>query len=162
MSNELKVYNQFSEMILHIRLAPADDPTGIYTVDATDEMRVAVANLKGRDFDRMVGKGNELIRFAAKWGSPEYAEVLARYFVTNFGWRTALIETAQPLAANSFATSGSFLSCLGTSPGQLSTGSQYAMVVKIATEEPNQHPFLQMLPAPAFSYQSRSSVPCHT
>jgi len=95
MASELKVYNQFREVILHVRLTSGNAPK-LLVVDATEEMRSAVNSLMGQDFDRTVGRGGELRRFTARWGSPEYAQVLADYFGNNFGWSTALVETVHP------------------------------------------------------------------
>jgi hypothetical protein len=104
-SSELKVYNRFDELTLHLRLSLGASPE-LLTVDGTPEMRAAIANLKGNDFDRTVVKGNELIRLTADWGSGEYLSVLGRYFVLNFGWSTKIVETAQPSTSVNFAASG--------------------------------------------------------
>jgi len=142
MTSELKVYNQFREVILHIRLASGDE-AGFYTIDATDEMKAAISNLKGLDFDRTVGRGNELLRFTAKWGSPEYARVLARYLVNNFGWTTKLVETQGPSLVNSLAASGSyFCYYVGTSPSLPEAG--YSLVAEVTTEDPDRHPSLRV------------------
>ncbi|MFZ0419915.1 MAG: hypothetical protein WAM04_17580 [Candidatus Sulfotelmatobacter sp.] len=105
MTSELKVYNQFREMILHIRLTYGDAPE-LLTIDATEEMRSAAHGLIGRDFDRTIGKGGDLLRLTARWGDPDYAQVLAEYFSNNFGWSTWLIEREQPLSARAFTTAG--------------------------------------------------------
>jgi len=138
MTSELKVYNQFREVILHIRVASGDE-AGFYTIDATDEMKAAISNIRGLDFDRTVGKGNELLRFTAKWGSPEYAQVLARYLVNNFGWTTKLVETQQPSVANSLAASGSYL-CYYVGTSRSLPEASYSLVAKVTTEDPEQHP----------------------
>lgn len=95
MVSELEVRNQFREVILHISLTSGSVPK-LLTISATDEMRSAVASLIGEDFDRTVGNGDKLQRFTARWGTPEYARVLAEYFGNNFGWSTSLVETEQP------------------------------------------------------------------
>jgi hypothetical protein len=105
MASELKVYNQFRELILHIRLTSGDTPE-LLTIDATDEMRSAISSLIGQDFDRTVGGVRDLMRFSARWGAPEYARVLADYFANNFGWSTSLVETEQPLHYRTNATLG--------------------------------------------------------
>jgi hypothetical protein len=107
MASDLKVYNRFDELTLHVRLSLDDGPE-LYTVDGTPEMRTAIASLKGVDFDRTVVKNNEHLRFTADWGSPGYLTALGRYFVTNFGWRTKIVETEEPSARVGFIASGNF------------------------------------------------------
>jgi hypothetical protein len=94
MVNELKVYNRFGELTLHLRHSLGPNPE-LLTIDGTEDMRAAVAQLKGNDFDRTIAKGNELVRLTADWGSPQYLSILAQYLGMNFGWRTQIIETEQ-------------------------------------------------------------------
>jgi|SRR5208282_365297 hypothetical protein len=105
MASELKVYNRFDELTLHVRLS-LDNVPELQTIDGTPEMRAAIASLRGTDFDRMVLKGKELQRLTANWGSPGYLNVLARYFVMNFGWRTTIVETEKPSTAVLLTASG--------------------------------------------------------
>jgi hypothetical protein len=149
MASELRVFNQFREVILHIRLTSANVPE-LLTISATEDMRSAVSSLIGQDFDRTVGKGNELIRFTAKWGTPEYARVMADYFQNNFGWSTFLAETEQPSSAqvtdyevrgNALAV-GAGAGSLGfavpsiTTMGQLGNGhALIPMIAGIASQE---------------------------
>jgi len=100
MASELKVRNQFREVILQIRLTSGDVPE-LLTITATEEMRSAVSSLTGLDFDRTVGSGTKMRRYRARWGSEEYAQVLAEYFQHNFGWSTSLVETEQPSSVQS-------------------------------------------------------------
>lgn len=94
MVNVLKVYNCFGELTLHLRHSLGQNPE-LLTVDGTDDMRAAVAELRGNDFDRTIAKGGELVRLTARWGSQQYLPVLARYFGMNFGWRTQTIQTKE-------------------------------------------------------------------
>src|SRR5580698_1894619 len=98
MPSELKVYNRFGEVSLHLRLS-LDNVTDLRIIDGTPDMRAAIASLQGVDFDRTVAKDDELLRFAADWGSADYLTVLGRYFVENFGWSTKIVET-QPSTAS--------------------------------------------------------------
>jgi hypothetical protein len=108
MVSELKVYNRFDELTLHVRLALDQGLPKLLVVDGTPEMQAAVISLKGIDFDRTVVKDNAHLRFTANWGSAEYLNVLARYFVANFGWRTKIVE-AEGLSTEVYVTaSGNF------------------------------------------------------
>ncbi|HYM78370.1 MAG TPA: hypothetical protein VE377_20520 [Candidatus Dormibacteraeota bacterium] len=94
MVNELKVYNRFGELTLHLRhsLGPAPE---LITIDATEDMRAAVAELRGNDFDRTIAKAGELVRLTADWTSSQFLPVLAQYLAMNFGWRTQTIEVKE-------------------------------------------------------------------
>jgi hypothetical protein len=105
MASELKVYNRFGELTLHLRLSLENGPE-MFTVDGTPEMRAAIASLKGIDFDRTVVKSNELLRLTANWGSPGYLNTLGRYFVTNFGWTTKIVQAEEPSTAVYLTASG--------------------------------------------------------
>ena len=94
MVNELKVYNCFGELTLHLRHSLGQNAE-LLTIDGTDDMQAAVAELRGNDFDRTIAKGGELVRLTASWGSEQYLPVLARYFGMNFGWRTQTIQTKE-------------------------------------------------------------------
>ena len=90
-SRELKVYNRFEELILHLRFVPGD-PLPLRIEDGTQELRNAVRSLVGHDFDQTVVIEKQRRRFQATWGSPEYLDALAGYWSSNFGWRTRLVE----------------------------------------------------------------------
>ena len=92
MSRQLKVYNRFGEMILHLRFVPGDI-LPIRVEDGTTEFRAAVRGLSGRDFEETVVVGKQRRRFEAKWGTPEYLDALAGYWSSNFGWQTRIVET---------------------------------------------------------------------
>jgi hypothetical protein len=96
MTRELKVYNQFDELILHLEFV-SDHPLPLQIVDGTPELRSAVRSLLGRDFDRTVVVGSQQRRFAAKWGSPDYVDALAGYWSSNFGWRTRIVDQSVSL-----------------------------------------------------------------
>jgi hypothetical protein len=136
MSSELKVYNRFGELTLHVRLSSGDVPE-LRTVDGTPEMRAAIASLKGIDFDRVVVKDKEHYRLTANWGSPGYLSVLARYFVTNFGWKTKIIETGEPSTRACLSASGNFpafVYCKITS--EFATGNTM-MIVNVNEDSPD-------------------------
>jgi hypothetical protein len=89
MAEELKVYNQFNELILHLRLAPRR-PFPLQVVQGTRELREAIRALYGQDFDQTVIVAGQHQRFIASWGSPEYLGALAGYWKNNFQWRTEI------------------------------------------------------------------------
>lgn len=93
MSRELKVYNRFDEMILHLQFVYGDS-SPLQIIDGTPEMQAAVRALAGQDFDLTVVVNNQHQQFTAKWGSPEYIDTLAGYWSSNFGWRTRTIDNA--------------------------------------------------------------------
>lgn len=93
MSRQLKVYNRFKELILHLRYVPGD-PLPLQIEDGTPDMQAAVRSLASRDFDQTVVVGNRRLRFEARWGTPEYLDALANYWSTNFGWQTRMVDTA--------------------------------------------------------------------
>ncbi|HET7890448.1 MAG TPA: hypothetical protein VFL34_02945 [Candidatus Sulfotelmatobacter sp.] len=103
MASELKVYNRFGELTLHVRLSVENGPE-LTTIDGTREMRAAIAGFKGSDFDRTVIKENELHRLTSNWGSPAYLNVLGRYFVANFGWDTTIVEADESSTASTWTT----------------------------------------------------------
>lgn len=88
---ELKVYNRFDELILHLEYVPHDaEPMRI--VEATPELREALRTLARNDFDRTVAIKRQLQRFTANWRSAKYLEVLADYLAANFKWTTKLLD----------------------------------------------------------------------
>jgi len=111
MSSELKVYNRFGELSLHLRLS-VDNGPDLRIIDGTPDMRAAISSLRGVDFDRTVAKNNELLRFVADWGSADYLSVLGRYFVENFGWSTKIVET-QPSTASRLVASSNLVDYKG-------------------------------------------------
>ncbi|MGC2154555.1 MAG: hypothetical protein WA618_21130 [Terriglobales bacterium] len=113
MPNELKAYNEFGEMILHLRFPSGGNP-GMLTIDATKEMQTAINGLRDRDLDVVVQKGSEQLRFSAKWGSAEFAQVLAGYLVNNFGWTTKVLETHIPSLTNAVSASGTSITFSGS------------------------------------------------
>jgi hypothetical protein len=92
MISELKVYNKFGELNLHVRLS-LGNAADLLILDGTPEMRAAISMLRGADFDRTIAKSNEVVRFEAEWGSADYLAVLSRYLVENYGWSTKMVET---------------------------------------------------------------------
>jgi len=144
MSRELKVYNEFGEVILNLRASSGVSPT-LLTVDATKEMEKVVNELKGRDLDITIHKGAEEIKFTAKWGSPEFLRVLARYLVDNFGWKTKLTETSLPALANTTSASGSLVS-YSRLPGENSAPNSalepYRIFGSLSVDDPTQKPQL--------------------
>ena len=104
MVSELKVYNRFNELTLHLRHS-LDGKPELLIIDGTPEMQSAVAHWQGTDFDRTVAKGHDLIRLVANWDSAEYLIVLGRYLKMNFGWKTRIVQT-QNCTAEHAATSG--------------------------------------------------------
>lgn len=87
MARQLKVYNRFDELILHLRFVP-EDPSPYQVIEGSRELREAVCGLYGQDFDRTVIEDGQQRRFVASWASPEYVDTLAGYWASNFRWRT--------------------------------------------------------------------------
>jgi hypothetical protein len=140
MTSELKVYNSFGELTLHLRASSENGPQ-ISTVDGTPEMRSAITSLRGTDFDRTVVKSNELSRLTANWGSPAYLSTLGRYFVANFGWRTKLVETEESSASLYSMASGTFASPIYyycTASG--SPAANTMVTVNISEDRPDTEP----------------------
>jgi hypothetical protein len=132
-------------MILNLRLAPDGSPR-LLTIDATDEMQEAVKHLQGRDLDVTVQKGAEQLRFTARWGSPEFLQVLARYLVNNFGWKTKISETQLLSATNTTSGSGSFVAYSGTvNNGPSPSGLTARMFANLSIEDPKQRPQLSLV-----------------
>ena len=141
MVNELKVYNRFGELTLHLRhsLGVARE---LIIVDATEDMRAAVAGFKGSDFDRTIAKGSELIRLTADWGSPQYLSVLAQYLGMNFGWKTQTIEVEEPISLPRESVYGSGVP-LVTSP-QNNVGGNFAIVfANVSVHRPESSPLVE-------------------
>jgi hypothetical protein len=93
MNRELKIYNRFDELILHLKFIP-NDSLPLQIEDGTPELREAVRSLSGKDFDQTVVVEKERRRFFAEWGTPEYLDALAGYWSTNFGWQSSIVEAA--------------------------------------------------------------------
>lgn len=158
MVNELKVYNSFGELTLHLRqlLSPNAD---LLTIDGTEDMRAAVAELRGSDFDRTIAKDSELIRLTANWGSAEFLPVLARYFGMNFGWRTQTIETDESVSQLETVT-GAYGPLLFTfapnryrAPRMLSgegsaTGNTLIVITSVREYRPEWHARVEVQPVP--------------
>jgi len=90
---QLKVYNEFDELLLHVEHVQGDSsPLRIY--EGTANLRHAVKSLEGYDFERSAIVAGELRQFSAKWDSPDFLAALGGYWSSNFGWRTKLTETA--------------------------------------------------------------------
>ena len=51
------------------------------------------------DFDETVVHENQRQRFQARWGTPEYLDVLGAYWSSNYGWQTRIVET-EPMPWN--------------------------------------------------------------
>ncbi|MGI0080455.1 MAG: hypothetical protein ACRECH_12625 [Nitrososphaerales archaeon] len=96
MPRELKVYNRFDDLILHLRFVPGQ-LTPYQVIEGSTELREAVWGLYGQDFDRIVIVGREPRRFTAKWASPEYLDAMAGYWASNFGWRTETLTDEFPI-----------------------------------------------------------------
>ena len=102
MSRNLKVYNSFGELILHLDFV-LGDRLPLQAQDGTPEMLALVRALTGRDFDLSVSVGNQQRRFEAKWGTPEYLDALAGYLKSNFSWRTKIIDSTSSLGVTHWA-----------------------------------------------------------
>ena len=96
MTSELKVYNRFGELTLHLRFV-AGHALPLQIEDGTPELQKAVRNLFGQDFDETVVVDNQRQRFTAKWGTPEYLDALAGYWSRNFRWRTRTTSTTRSI-----------------------------------------------------------------
>lgn len=144
MPNELKVYNEFGEVILNLRVSSGEKPT-LLTIDATDEMQRAINQLNGRDLDITIRKGTEDLRFTAKWGSPEFVQVLARYLVNNFGWKTKVVETQMPSATNTVSASGGFVTYSGPASNGSFPGPAQRVFASLTIDDPKQHPKLSFV-----------------
>ena len=96
MRRQLKVYNSFGELILHLELVDGD-PQPLQILDGTPHMRAAVRSLFGQDFDLAVPLKNQPVHLFARWGTPEYIDALAQYWSANFGWRTKILSTVTTL-----------------------------------------------------------------
>jgi hypothetical protein len=155
MASELKVYNRFGELTLHLRLS-LDKRPELSTVDGTPEMRTAIASLRGSDFDRTVVKGNEHVRLMADWGSPEYLNVLGRYFVTNFGWSTKIVEAAQPSTSVCFAASGNYTPLVEYGIRSARPVDNAILVANFREDRPDFQPTATALPSsPAYGISAR-------
>jgi hypothetical protein len=97
MPRQLRVYNQFEELILQLEHVPGD-PSPVRILEGTKELKSAIRSLEGIDFDRTAIVRGELRHFAAKWDSPDFLDALSGYWSSNFGWRTKLTETAPSFA----------------------------------------------------------------
>ena len=95
MSKELRVYNRFGELILFLRFTPGL-LLPLQVVLGSQELREAVRDVYGHDFDRTVSVDGQHRRFFASWGSSEYLDALAGYWEQNFRWRTE-IRADEPL-----------------------------------------------------------------
>jgi hypothetical protein len=142
MSNELKVYNEFGEVILNVRASGSG--ASLLTVDATDEMQTAINEINGRDLDITIHKGAEELKFTAKWGSPEFLQVLARYLVDNFGWKTKVIETL-PSPTSTVSASGSFVSYPGPSNNISTPMISPRVFGSLIVDDPKQRPRLSLV-----------------
>jgi len=143
MASELKVYNQFREVILHVRFTSGDMPE-LLMIDGTDEMRLAMRSLVGQDFERNVAKGGEVLRFSAAWGSPEFGRVLAGYFSTNYSWSTKIIETEQPLQANTSSGAACYSLLLHfLDRAQANTSVHVWNIANLTTDDPRLRPLVQ-------------------
>lgn len=140
MINELKVYNRFGELTLHLRQL-IDRGSELLTIDGTENMRAAIAELRGSDFDRTIAKGRELVRLTSEWGNPEYLGVLARYFVMNFGWKTQTIETNSVSAS----PAGAHLA-LTSSPQSRSGTGNIVVITKVTEDHPDYQPTMDVQP----------------
>lgn len=90
MSKQLKVYNRFNELTLYLEFTPGQLPLPLRVVLGSRELRNAVRDLYGHDFDRTALINGQLHRFVASWGSSEYLDTLAGYWASNFRWRTEI------------------------------------------------------------------------
>src|SRR5207245_7871878 len=90
MSKQLRVYNRFNELILYLQLTPGQIPSPLRVVLGSRELRDAVRDLYGHDFDRTVVVNGQQHRFVATWASSEYLDALAGYWASNFRWRTEM------------------------------------------------------------------------
>jgi hypothetical protein len=93
MSRELKIYNQFDELILHVEHAPNAIPS-LRIIDGTPELRSAIRSLAGHPFERLALLDGQMSRFEAEWGDADFLNVVASYWRANFGWRTKIVEKA--------------------------------------------------------------------
>jgi len=139
MNSELKVSNQFGELILHVRYASGDNPM-LLTIDATNEMKHAILHIAGKDFDRVVVSGNEPHVIYARWGAPEFLRVLAHYFVGNYGWNTTVLEAFQASTLSPLACSGNLVSSVGQSTADTSPAASYCFVASLTANNPRRQP----------------------
>src|SRR5215470_14487647 len=96
MSRELKVYNEFGELILHVEHRQGDPCLRI--IDGTREMSQAIRLLHGRDFERAAIVDGQLCDFRAAWDDPEFLDAVGGFWTANFGWRTRIVQKAPKIA----------------------------------------------------------------
>ena len=96
MSRELKVYNEFDELILHAEHNPGDP--SLRLIDGTREMNRAVKALQGHDFERAAVLDGQVCVFQASWDDPDFLDAVAGFWTANFGWRTRIVQKSPQLA----------------------------------------------------------------
>jgi hypothetical protein len=123
MSKQLKVYNRFNELILYLQYTPGQLSFPLRVVLGSRELRDAVRDLYGHDFDRTAVINGQHHRFTAAWRSPEYLNTLAGYWASNLRWRTEITGGEIPVEtqtrSSDFATEWPGL---GGANNQLSLG----------------------------------------
>jgi hypothetical protein len=93
MSKELKVYNQFQELILHVEYVRDRGPV-LRVIDGTPELRRSIKLLEGQPFERAILIDGQLREYRSSWGDKDFLDCVAGYWSANFGWRVRLLEKA--------------------------------------------------------------------
>jgi hypothetical protein len=96
MSRELKVYNEFDELILHAEHNLGD--ASVRLIDGTREMNRAIKALQGHDFERAAMINGQICVFQAGWDDPDFLDAVAGFWTASFGWRTRIVQKSPKFA----------------------------------------------------------------
>ncbi|HTV59605.1 MAG TPA: hypothetical protein VMJ93_12110 [Verrucomicrobiae bacterium] len=96
MTKNLKVYNQFDELILHVEHTPGENPS-LTILDGTAELTAAIRLLSGYDFDRPALANGQMCRFSAGWDEEGFLDAIGGYWAATYSWKTRIVEKAPHL-----------------------------------------------------------------